>query len=172
MKNITITAVIILLLILLNSCQTTKYGFTKQELEKNYEFVERIMKNIDSLNIILNDTSKVVTTISKYADIIEIEKNWLKEYLLESKFLDGYDYVDENIFFIGYSPESTNIIDNNVIKIYTHGIKLKSRYNGEIIWFLFQNEEPKVWKYSSFAKCNNFIGWTPELEPVVPCDKK
>lgn len=172
MNNKTIIAVIFLLLNFLYSCQTTRYGFTKSDLAENYKFIERIMKNIDSLYTILSDTSKVVTTISEYDDIIEIENQRLKKYLLESKFIDGYDYVDEDIYYIGYSPESTNIKEEDIIKIYTHGIKLKSRFNGEIIWFLFKYGRNKVWKYECFKDCNNYLGWTPELEPVVPCDKK
>lgn len=155
---------------ILSSCQTANSDFTKQELKNNYEFVESVLKNIDSLNFILSDTSKVVTTISKHKVDIRIEANWLKEYLLENKFIEGYDYVGEDLYYNFYILDIGNNSEEK--KVYTHGIKLKSKYNGEIIWFLFGKDAIYSSKYKGFEKCNNYLERVQELKYVIPCDKK
>ncbi len=155
---------------ILSSCQTANSDFTKQELKKNYEFVESVLKNIDSLNFILSDTSKVVTTISEHQENIRIETNWLKEYLQENKFIEGYDYVGEDLYYNFYNLDIGNNSEEK--KVYTHGIKLKSKYNGEIIWFLFGKDAIYTSKYKGFKKCNNYLERVQELKYVIPCDKK
>ncbi len=157
---------------ILSSCQTTNNSFTNQELKKNYEFVESVLKNIDSLNLIISDTSKVITTISEHQENIRIVTKWLKEYLLENKFTEGFDYVDEDIYYMKYNSKLGDYSEENTRKAYTHGIKLKSKYNGEIIWFLFGKDAISTSKYKGFEKCNNYLERVQELKYVIPCDKE
>src|SRR5690606_18040677 len=95
---------------------------------------------------------------------IRIEANWLKEYLLENKFIEGYDYVGEDLYYNFYILDIGNNSEEK--KVYTHGIKLKSKYNGEIIWFLFGKDAIYSSKYKGFEKCNNYLERVQELKYV------
>ncbi|MBP7509774.1 MAG: hypothetical protein KA807_18320 [Prolixibacteraceae bacterium] len=165
MKTKIQVVLLIIFLLQLNSCQTTKYGFNKSDLKANYKIVEKIINNVDSLYSIFSDPSLVDKNIFLNKKNIEISNAILTEHILENKFLNGYDFVDEDITEF-YSD------DPKIVKhfYYEHKIKIKSRYNGEIIWFVFINETGTVWKFASFYFCNNYNERSPHNP--VPCDKK
>ena len=162
MKQIIKIFILIIILTQLFGCKSY-YGFNKSDLEKNYKFVEYIMNNIDSLQIIFSDTLKMNVSSSMNNDIIKFLVDNFNEHYIKNRFFDGYDYVDDDIIAV---------YDNNASKIlyYLHKIKVKSRYNNEIIWFEFIKKSSIKWKLLLFYFCNNYNA--QKMSPDLPCDKK
>jgi len=142
----------------------TYYGLNRSELNDNYKFVEYIMSNIDSLDSIFSDTTKVDSYISLDRKEIQREIRRITRHITENKFLDGYDFVDEDL------KKYEEARDSGIYYFYRHRIKIKSRYNGDIIWFVFFIDPPNTWKFSQFHFCNNYNVQTPDS--AFPCDKK
>jgi len=162
MKAINIIKVIILISILI-SCQTTKYDIKKSELKKNYKLVEYLIDNKDSLYSIFSDLSKVSKSFAINEERIKSKVNSFYNYIVTHKFFGGYDFVDEEI-------EALHETIGDKILFYLHNIKIKSKYDGKIIWFLFTSESKENWKLSRFHFCNNYNERL--LGPDVPCDSE
>lgn len=162
MKAINIIKVIILISILIG-CQTTKYDIKKSELKKNYKLVEYLIDNLDSLHIIFSDSSKVdkIFAINEEMRIAKI--NRLYNYVMKHKIIDGYNFVNEEIEAI-YEPIEFKI------DFYLHNIKIKSKFDGKIIWFIFTSKSKNNWKLLTFYFCNNYNERL--LGPDVPCDSE
>jgi len=163
MKTIMKIVLLIIILTQLISCKSY-YGFSKSDLEKNYKFVEYIMNNIDSLYTILSDTSKIYFSSSMTKERIQYRVDNLFEHYNENRFIMGYNYVDDD-FKAVYNHSS------NTIAYYLHCIKIRSKYNDDIIWFEFTIDEPRTsWKLLAFHFCNNYNA--QRMSPELPCDKK
>ncbi len=154
MKTISVFLIFIFL-----GCATTN-NREVPEPKGNIKFVQELLNNHKKINIFLNDTN-----ISHKALI----------YKLKYKKNELQDYIELNKFNLGYDVEYIDTIK----KIYTpfteyysyeHEIKIKSKYNNQILWFGFTyDDEADRWKICGYWFCNNPIEMIHYGEP---CDKK
>ncbi|MCX6155946.1 MAG: hypothetical protein NT007_17500 [Candidatus Kapabacteria bacterium] len=153
MKNL-----IIFISITLISCSHISF-VTKQ---KDIEFGKRIINNVDSLLIILNDTNLVsfgFHLTSRNTNSRFIQK--LIEHLKINHFKDGFEFDKELIEQIEYNSKS----------IIVHKIRFRSKLTNDIIWFYFNNyPESDKWLLSFYEFCNNPEATVPGINE--PCDKK
>lgn len=162
MKSINVISLIIFIMLTVNSCKNY-YGIEKSELKQNYLYVEHLIKNADSLYNIFQDKLKVDESNSKDEWTLRFTSDLLKKNIIEGKFQDGYDFEDEEIH---------QVYDNEERKNYSflYLIKIRSKYNQDIIWFEFLKETNSSWKLLSFYFCNNYQ--EQKQSPLAPCDKK
>jgi len=162
MKKISVISGIILILLIFNSCKNY-YGFEKSELKQNYLYVDYLIKNTDSLYFVFQDTSKVHKINSIDEKRLRFTSDLLKEHIFKNRFQDGYDFVDADFYAV-------QDLSTKKILRYNHLIKIRSKYNKDIIWFEFINYEPKTsWKLIMFYFCNNFNA--QKMSPEIPCNK-
>lgn len=162
MKTINVILVIIIIILSVNSCKNY-YGFERTELKQNYLYVDYLIKNADSLYFVFQDTSKVHKIKNKDERSLRFTSDLLQKNIKKGKFQDGYDFVDEDFYAVQ---------DNSTKKIlwYNHLIKIRSKYNKDIIWFEFNNDEPKTtWKLMMFYFCNNYNA--RKMSPEIPCER-
>ena len=152
-----------MLISILISCQTTKYDIKKSELKKNYKLVEYLINNKDSLYSIFGDSSIVYESFAINDEMRESEAKSLYNYIIAHRFLIGYNFVDEEI-------EALHDTIGDKILFYLHNIKIKSKYDGQIIWFIFTSDNKNNWKLTNFYFCNNYNEQL--LSPDVPCDSE
>lgn len=156
---------LILLLIILSlvtlGCATQKYS-QFPDYKGNIEIVKNIIKNYDNLDVYLNESDICDSIFLKYS--IKYEIKFLKEHIIKNKFYEGYNF--EIIDDLSYGK-----IGSESISFQTNGIKIRSNFNNDIIWFYFNVDIGKTkWKLNSISFCNN-----PEQRAWgedVPCDKK
>ncbi|HPO63843.1 MAG TPA: hypothetical protein PK762_12255 [Candidatus Kapabacteria bacterium] len=162
MKTINILAVIIFMILTFNSCKNYN-GIEKSELKQNYLYVDYLIKNADSLYFVFQDISKVHKSNSSDEWTLRFTSDLLKKNIINGKFQDGYDFEDD---------ETHQVYDNQERKNFSflHLIKIRSKYNQDIIWFEFIKETNSSWKLHSFYFCNNYQ--EQKMSPQLPCDKK
>lgn len=140
---------------------------------KNVNTIKKIIDNYMNLETYLNNKNISDTFLLKSGFKYEI--SILKEHIIKNKFNEGYiveicDSIEKLYFlthnFNGEKPlfDTNNYVISNLIKI-------RSIYNKDIIWFIFNYyEDEKKWKFLSAEYCNNYN--ERALGEVDSCDKK
>lgn len=155
------------------SCSTIK-NQSFPDCEKNVNTVKKIIDNYLTLEIYLNNKTISDTFLIKSGFKYEIPT--LKEHIIKNKFYEGYKFEIkdsiEKLYFLthNYNGEKS-LFDTNNYVIYNL-IKIRSNFNEDIIWFIFDYyKDEKKWKFLSAEYCNNYNQrvWG---DVDVPCDKE
>ncbi|OGU58036.1 MAG: hypothetical protein A2X64_00440 [Ignavibacteria bacterium GWF2_33_9] len=150
------------------SCKTINES-SYLDSHKNLNTVKKIIDNYSTLETYLN--YKILSDNFFFKYDVEYKISRLKEHIVKNKFYEGFKFeIKDSIEKIYHFAHDNNSFDTNSFEI-MNLIKIKSIYNKNIIWFIFNYyEDQKIWKLSSIQYCNNYN--ERALGADVPCDKK
>jgi hypothetical protein len=111
---------------------------TKDELNKNYEIIDRIVKNPDSLDIFIKNDNITRYHIQQreYFRLYDMVKRKIKE----NDFIKGYTITDEQVKYADLNRS------HNDRQYFNHSMFIKSNNTGKRIFFQFDNYENGIWK--------------------------
>jgi hypothetical protein len=101
------------------------------DLKWNYEIIDRIIKNPDSLDVIFRNPANTLTyCFDNHTEELSRLEKMIIEKIKNNDFKNGYTIIDEDVLYNGY---------------YWHSLIVASNKTGKRICFEFGNSRKGIW---------------------------
>ena len=135
---------------------------SNKERNNNINSAKRIINNVDSLMIMLDDTNFVSYSFHmgvKSSKYLMIKR--LQDHLIKNRFKESNKFEKESI-------QRTEFHNIHYI---VNKIKFRSNITQDIVWFYFENYPDSTrWVFDGYSFCNNIEAESSKYE--IPCDKQ